>query len=81
MLERLFNLVTKSVDPKPSKSRKPRKAQEIFGRVLWDHTWFEQRTDGVYVRRRYGRKWQRVGFDVILDEANGQFRLPQPTNN
>lgn len=57
------------------KIRKPRKAQEIFGRVLFNHTWFEQRKDGVYVRRRYGRKWQCVGFDTIRDYAIGQFPL------
>ena len=58
------------------KIRKPRKAQEIFGRVLRDNTWFEQRADGVYVRRRYARKWQLVGFDVIRDYAIGQFNFP-----
>jgi len=58
------------------KPRKKRKAQEIFGRVVWNNNWFEQRSDGVYVRRRYGRKWKRVSFETILDEACGQLRLP-----
>lgn len=58
------------------KTRKPRKAQTCFGRVLVENHWFEQRKDGVHIRRRYGRKWQRVGFDVIRDYAIGQFPLP-----
>ncbi|MEI8288637.1 MAG: hypothetical protein WCH99_04140 [Verrucomicrobiota bacterium] len=62
--------------PAPKKARKPRKAQTCFGRILSDNTWFEQRKDGVYVRRRYGRKWDRVAFDVIRDYAVGQFPLP-----
>lgn len=91
MLERIFNLKQKFVGtpapthtedcnttglPKPiKKPRKKRKAQEIFGRVKVDGTWFEQRRDGVYVRRRSGRKWKCVPFSVIRDEAYGQLRI------
>lgn len=66
------------------KPRAKRKAQTCFGRVqvaIHDQTfWFEQRKDGVYLRRKYGRAWQRIGFDVIRDYAIGQFPLSLSTN-
>ncbi len=49
-----------------------RRCVKLEGGQFW---WFEQRVDGVYVRRKYGRKWQRVGFDLIRDYAIGQFTL------
>lgn len=58
------------------KTHKPRKPRTCFGRVEYAGFWFEQRASGVYVRRRYGRKWNRVSFDIIRDEALGQFRFP-----
>lgn len=53
--------------------RKPRKPQTCFGRRLIDGWWYEQRAEGVYVRRKYQRRWQRVGFDVIRDYATGNY--------
>ena len=55
--------------------RKARKPQSTFGRRLVDGWWYEQRADGVYVRRRYGRSWECVPFDAIRDYAIGQYRF------
>jgi hypothetical protein len=63
------------------KPRKKRKAQTCFGRVQKEGHWFEHRADGIYIRRRYSRKWHKIGHDFLLDHVLGQLRLTPPPFN
>jgi hypothetical protein len=59
-----------------------KRQRKVFGRVNvvrdGKRYTFEQRPDGVYFRRHYGRKWAKVQFDLIIDFHFGQFRLGIP---